>query len=176
MATSVNDGLVAVEDAIAELVLAQELPDVFGWIELGGIRRQVQEADVVGDVQSAAGLMPACAVEHDDRMVAGPDVTADLGEVEVHGLAIRVGQDERGADVARGTDRPEQISPIVALIARGPRPAAALGPNAGQRALLTDAGFVLPPDLDRLALGMLRDAGCDQVGKVFLCASCAAAS
>jgi hypothetical protein len=69
-------------------------------------------------------------VEQDDRVVAGRDVAADFGEVEVHALSVRIGQDERGDDVARGTDGTEQIGPIVALIARGARPAAALGPDA----------------------------------------------
>ena len=42
--------------------------------------------------------------------------------------------------------------------------------------LLADAGFVLPPELDRLAAGALRDRGRNEGGEVFLCACCAAAS
>ena len=121
-------------------------------------------------------IMPACAVEQNDGMAVGRDDASDLGEVQVHRLGVGLGQDERGAEIARGTDRAEQIGPIVALIARRAWPAAALGPDAGQRPLLADARFVLPPQFDRLALRMRRDAGRDQIGEVFLCASWAAPS
>jgi hypothetical protein len=33
--------------------------------------------------------------------------------------------------------------------------------------LLADAGFVLPPDLDRLAERVRWKAACDQIGKAF---------
>src|SRR5215218_10206474 len=78
--------------------------------------------------------------------------------------------------VTRRTDGSEQIGPVVALIARRPRPGAALGPHAGQRALLADTGFILPPELDRLAARVRRDGSDDQIGKVFLCACWIAAS
>jgi hypothetical protein len=42
--------------------------------------------------------------------------------------------------------------------------------------LLVDPGFVLEPDLDRLAGGCGRQDVGDQIGEVFLNASCAAAS
>ena len=52
----------------------------------------------------------------------------------------------------------------------------AQGHRLRQRALLTDAGLVLPPKLDRLVARMRGDGGSDQIGKVFLCASWIAAS
>ena len=85
----------------------------------------------------------------------------NLGEVQVYGLAVDVRQDERRSKIALGTDGTEQIGPVVALVA--PRPATARGPDAGQRALLSDAGFVLPPDFDRLVARVRRDAGTDQI-------------
>jgi len=97
----------------------------------GRVGRQFEQADVVRDVQFAAGLMPAGAVEQNDGVAVGRDDAADLGEVQVHRLGVGLGQDERSADIPRGTDRAEQIGPVVALIARRARPAAALGPNAG---------------------------------------------
>ena len=54
--------------------------------------------------------------------------------------------------------------------------AAAQGPLIRQRAFLADAGFILEPDLDRLA-GRVRRQGCSyEGGEVFLKASCAAPS
>jgi hypothetical protein len=41
--------------------------------------------------------------------------------------------------------------------------------------LLTNTGFVLPPQFDRLAARLLWDRGGDQLGKVFLCVSWAVA-
>ena len=114
--------------------------------------------------------MPAGAIEQHDGMVARRDVATDLGEMQVHHLAVGYRQDEGDAGIARGTDGAEQIRPIVALVARCPRSAAALGPNPGQRPLLADAGFVLPPKLDRPAARVRRDGLGDQIGKVFLCA------
>jgi len=73
----------------------------------------------------------------------------------------------RAAPASRAGQTAEQIGPIVTLVARRPRPAAAVGPNARHRALLADAGLVLPPELDRLAPRMRRDNGSDQIGKVY---------
>jgi len=116
--------------------------------------------------------MPSGAIEYHDGMTVRHDVAFDLGQVQVHGFGIGLGQ--ASATAARRTDSAEQISPIVTLVARCWRPAAALRPDAGQRALLTDTGFVLPPDLDRLAACVRRNTAGNQIGEVFLNASCAA--
>ena len=116
------------------------------------------------------------AVEHEDGMAPGCDAAADLGEVQVHGLGIDVGEDQRRSEVACGADGAEQIGPIVTLVAGRSGPTAALCPDAGQRALLANPGFVLPPQFDRLVARVCRDAGGNQIGEVFLCASCNAAS
>ena len=115
--------------------------------------------------------MPAGAVEQDNGVASGCDVATDLGEMQVHRLAVGGRQDESSDFVARWADSAEQISPIVALVARCARPAAALGPDTGQGALLADAGLILPPKLDRLVARIRGDGGSDQIGKVFLCAS-----
>ena len=116
--------------------------------------------------------MPSGAIEYHDRMTVRHDVAFDVGQVQVHGFGIGLGQ--ASATAARRTDSAEQISPIVTLVARCWRPAAALRQDAGQRALLTDTGFVLPPDLDRLAACVRRNTAGNQIGEVFLNASCAA--
>src|SRR6202045_3693494 len=73
--------------------------------------------------------MPAGAIEQHNGMVARRDVATDLGEMQVHHLAVGYRQDEGDAGIARGTDSAEQIRPIVALVARCPRSAAALVPK-----------------------------------------------
>src|SRR5690242_7448758 len=104
------------------------------------------------------------------------DFSADLGEVEVHRLDIHLRQYQARADLPCGTNRAEDVGPIVALIARRSRTAATLGPDVGQAALLTDAGLVLPPKFDRPVALVGRNRRRDQRSKVFLCASCSDAS
>jgi len=120
--------------------------------------------------------MPACAIECDDGVRARGDLGADLDKMQVHCLGVDRRQHERGADTAGGTDSAEQVSPVVSLVARRAGSAAFVGPDVGQAALLADASFVLPPELDRLVARVLGDGGGDQVGEVFLCASWAAVS
>lgn len=104
MAAGVDDGFVAVEDAIAELVLPQILPDVFGWVEFGRVGRQFEQTDVVRYFELATGLMPTGAVEQYNCMAAAGNMTANFGEVQVHHLAVGDRQDESGTGIACGTD------------------------------------------------------------------------
>jgi hypothetical protein len=69
----------------------------------------------------------------------------------IHRLDVDLGLDHGSAGATGGADRAEQIGPGEATTAHGARARAAFGPNAGQRALLADTGFVLPPDLNRFA-------------------------
>src|SRR3982074_2276534 len=82
--------------------------------------------------------------------------------------------DIASVSAAGRTDGAKNVSPPVALVAWRTR--SPLGPNAGQRTLLTDAGFVLEPDFDRLVFGVLGKLRRDRCGKVFLNASCASSS
>src|SRR4051812_50197549 len=53
-----DDGLVVRPDAMAELVLAQVLPDVLDRIQLGRVGGQRQEGDVLGDGEAAGAVPP----------------------------------------------------------------------------------------------------------------------
>src|SRR5215213_10536379 len=172
----IDDGGVAVVDAIAEVVGPEKGPDVFHRVRPRRIGRQWQQADVVWHAQLAAAPVPARAVEGDHGMCAGGDPAADFGEVQRHGRAVGHGRHETSTNAAGGTDRAEQVGRVVALVARRWRAAALVGPNAGQGALLADSCLVLPPELDRLVTGGFRDRGRDEGGEAFSCASWAAAS
>src|SRR4051794_17133887 len=160
---------------MAELVLAQVLPDVLDRIQLGRVGGQWQEGEVLGGGE-VAGAVPPGTVEHDHAVRPGRDVAADLGEVQARGLGVGVGQDEGGADGPLRADRAEQVGPGVAAVAGRPGPGAAPRPDPGQRALLADAGLVLKPDLDRLAAGVLGQRLAYQLGEAFLNAAWAASS
>ena len=136
----------------------------------------MEQADIFGHHQTVAQLMPSRAVQRQHRKGPLADLDADFLQMQVHGVNIGVRQHKPGADASRRAHRAEQIRPLVSLIARCGRSATAFRPDAGQAALLTNPRFILPPQLDRLTLCAGRDRGGDQLGEVFLCASCAAAS
>lgn len=78
-------------------------------------------------------------------------------------FGVGVWEDESGRRTPCGANCPEDIGPFVAQIARRARPRSPLRPNPRQRALLTNAGFVLEPDLQRLAAGVLGQNGRDRL-------------
>jgi hypothetical protein len=124
----------------------------------------------------AAAFHPSDAIrlEEEDGVTALRYLAADLLEVQVHRLRVGIRQDQGRTDVAMRADGAEYVGPFAALIPGWT--ASALGPDASQCALLTNPGFVLPPKFNRLFARMLGDRGFDQIGKVFLCVSCAAGS
>lgn len=98
-----------------------------------------------------AGAMPAGAIKDEHNTRVRVNLRADLFPVQIHRLGVGFRQHQGGASVARRTDGPENVGPFAALIAQRRRSAAASGPDVGQRTLLTNPGFGLPPELDRLA-------------------------
>ena len=107
---------------------------------------------------------------------AGGDGRADLGQVLVHSLDIDLWHDQGGPCPAGWADGAEQISPGEPAVALDAGARAAFGPDAGQRALLTDAGFVLEPDFDWSTGEDFWDRSACAVGEVFLKLSCASRS
>ena len=87
--------------------------------------------------------MPASTVERDHGVRTHSDLCADLLEMQMHGLSVDVGQDQRCSNPAGGTHSTEDVGPCVALIPRCPRAAARFCPDIGQAALLADPGFIL---------------------------------
>ena len=152
---SIDDGVVVVEDAEREIVLAQVFPDVLGRVQLGRIGRQADGSDVLWQLELIGGV-PAGAVEDERGMGAGGDAAADLLEMQVHRLGVGIGHHQGGAGGPLGADGGEDVGPFVAAVARAWRARAEAGPDTGQRALLADPGLVLEPDLQRLAAGRRR--------------------
>ena len=77
MAGSIEYLLVCLEDAIGEVGLAQELPEVLDGVQFGRSRWQEEQSDVLGDLQLAGGV-PAGAVELQDGVGAGRNLAGDL--------------------------------------------------------------------------------------------------
>ena len=82
VAACIHDGVVSIEDAIAEVVAAQIGPDVFYRVQLRAVWGQVEQGDVVRDAQLVVGLMPSCAVDDEDGMRARRHVGADFEQMQ----------------------------------------------------------------------------------------------
>jgi hypothetical protein len=59
-------------------------PQVFRWLEFGGIRWEKQQVDVVGDLQ-ALGAVPARTVQHQHDLLrcAGPHLTRECRKLRL---------------------------------------------------------------------------------------------
>lgn len=80
MLAGVEDVGVGGEDEMAEEVVLEVLPGLFGWIAVRRVRRRRDEGDVVRGFQFG-GTMPAGAVGDDCGMDLGRELSADLLKV-----------------------------------------------------------------------------------------------
>jgi len=171
----INDVVVVVEDGDREFVAAQIFPDVLDRIEFGSVRWQTHQGDVFGDRERGSNVI-AGAIEDESGVATCRHLAADSSEMQRHGLGVRGRHDQARCDATLRTGRAEQVGPVVALVVRRAGPRSTLGPDAGQRALLADPGFILEPDFDRLAFGAVGDLRRDCRGEVFLNVSWASSS
>ena len=112
--------------------------------------------------------MPTRPVNDDDGMGTRLNLTADFDEMLVHGMGVCTGHNQRRAHAARRTDSSKNIGAFITLIAHGARPRAFLAPDISERPLLTYTGFVLNPDFEALADGVLGENFCDFGRELFL--------
>src|SRR5271155_3685511 len=120
--------------------------------------------------------MPTGAIEDENGMGTGCAAATDLGQVQAHQLGVDGRQHEGCSRASCRADGAEQVNPMMALIARRRWSRAAARPQPGQRPLLTDPGFILKPDFQRLTPSGNRKPFARPLGEVFLNASWASAS
>jgi hypothetical protein len=101
--------------------------------------------------------MLAGTVTDEHGMCAGRHLSADLGQVLGYRLAADAGHDDGGADRTFGADRAEQVGGVVTVVANCRRAGTSRRPDVGDATLLTDPGFVLEPDFDRLLDRLCRN-------------------
>ena len=163
------------------MVGAQIRPEIHSWLEprsgsrFGRVWRQSQQCDVLRNFEPWR-TVPARSVQ--DQQGDGPrrHVAADFFQMFVHGRDIDLWHYDRRANAASRAGRPKQTGPGKPVIPDRARTRTARGPNSRQRALLADPCFVLPPEFDGLALGVVGYRVPRQFGEVFLKASCFASS
>ena len=100
--------------------------------------------------------MPTGLVDKQNGVGAGLHGERDFLEMQFHGLRVANGQDETDRRAERGANGAEDIGRGGSLILQGKRSRAAFGPAPRDLVFLTDAGFVLEPEFERLA-GDCRD-------------------
>ena len=120
--------------------------------------------------------MPAGLIEQGDGVGAGRHGLGDLGQMQGHGGGGASRQHKGGALGLGRANGAEDVGRAGALIARCYGPRAAAGPSAGDLVLLADPGFILEPDLYRLAASLARRDLRQVLGEVFLNAAAATSS
>jgi hypothetical protein len=133
-------------------------PEMLGRLELGRVRRQEQQMDMLGDAQPLAGV-PACAIQdqHDLLGRTRPNGPREGGELDFKECdADAGGQVEDGA--ARGRmHKPDEVAPCEAVPHWCHRTLANRRPHAAQQRFQADAMFVGRPQLDACARKGGRD-------------------
>jgi hypothetical protein len=142
----IEDGVIGIEDAIGQPVVAHELPDFFDRVEFGALGRQRQDGDARRHDQ-LAGEISACLVHQQDRVCTGCDGLGDLGQMQAHRSRSAALQDESGPLAVSGTDRTKDSGGGGALILRGRRSGATPRPAPGDLVLPTNSGLIGKPDL-----------------------------
>ena len=97
--------------------------------------------------------MPSGLIHEQNGVSVGLDGNGDLLEVQRHRLGVTGRQDEAGSLAERGTDGAEDIGRGGSLVLQGKLSRPTFRPASRDLVLLTDPGFVLEPDFERLAGG-----------------------
>ena len=115
LAAVIDDVVVVLEDAIGQVVISHELPEIFDGVQLRRSWRQRQQGDVVGKVQGL-GCVPAGLIEDQNSVMPGLDLCADLGEMGIHAVAVAIGHDDAGGTAGLRADSTEDVGPLGSLI------------------------------------------------------------
>jgi len=116
-AAVIDDIVWVEEDPVGEPVVAQELPDVLDWIELGASGREGDERQIVRDIELAGG-MPSRPIEKEDGVTPRRNILGDFIQMQLHRLGIALRQDQADRLAFLRTDRAEDIGRGGALVAR----------------------------------------------------------
>jgi hypothetical protein len=161
-AAVVDDVVVGFEDAIRQPVAVHELPDVLDRVELGASRWQRQQINVWRH-DEVGRTMPSGLLEDDDGVGTRRDVERDLVEMYAHCLAGAARHDDADSLAFGRADCTEDPCRGTPLIARCRGTRTTPRPAPGEPGLLSDPGFILPPQLygcsTRETLADLRQTG-----------------
>jgi len=143
-AESVCDRIHGIEDGIAEELFPQVVPDVFGWVEFRGIRRQGQEHPVVRDLQSARTVARGAVMDHQDEVVRKR--LSDMAREEGHAGAVHRREHEVSRSAVPRTERPMGMGVFPDDLFADDGPDACPGPASTGIVDPSEPGFVLKED------------------------------
>ena len=124
------------------------MPNILDRVQLGRTERLQNRDDVFGHFELAGGV-PSGSVHEQCGYCAGRDGSANFIEMLLHGVCIGEGHHQTGADATRGADGSKQIGVLVTLVLWLAGPRSFLRPLVNDAILLTNPGFILPPNFNR---------------------------
>ena len=101
-----------------------ERPQVLSRLELGRVRRQEEQVDVLGHLQAHAGGFPPGAIEHQHDLLgrAGPHLASEGGELHLEERDRDAGRQVEHGAAGGGVDKPDQVAPGEAVPHTGTGP------------------------------------------------------
>jgi hypothetical protein len=105
------------EDPVGQPVVAHELPDVLGRVELGTFGRKGHEREITRHIE-LAGHVPSRLIEKQDGMASRRDILGDFIQMQLHRFGVALWQDQADRLALFRTDRAEDIGRGGALVAR----------------------------------------------------------
>jgi hypothetical protein len=162
-----GDGLeVAVDDGLVDMS-----PECLGWLQLGRVGWQVDEADALGHGERQGVVAGAVEDEDDDPVSPGAGLAREEGEGILEQFLADAGGKIPEALAGGRRDEGGDVEPLEAVVAAGDRALAARRPDPAEDRLQADPVLVGGEGLDRRAGMALRFLG-DDLGELFLNATC----
>ena len=93
IAAVIEQSIVVVEHAVGQPVIAEILPDVLLWVQLGTLRRQRHDSDI-GRHHELVREVPTGLVEQQHRVSSWGDICGNRREMQVHRRGVAPGQDQ----------------------------------------------------------------------------------
>lgn len=149
LAAGIDNGGVAVEQAVREEAFAQVEPDPLDGVQLGCVGGERHESDIAGHTE-VARTVPARLVQDEDGVHIGSEGGREAIEEQVHGPGGDHGQDEHKALACCGSDGGVEVGPVIALVAKPARALPPCPPAMAGAAFLAHSGLILEPELDLL--------------------------
>ena len=96
------------EDPVGQPIVAHELSDVLGRVELGTFGRKGREREIARHIE-LAGHAPSRLIEKQDGMASRRDILSDFIQVQLHRFGVALGQDQADRLARFRTDRAEDV-------------------------------------------------------------------
>lgn len=130
--------------------LMQQRPQPLGWLQLGRVRRQVEQVQPVGNLQLVTPV-PTRSIDHQYNLLVASYTLRrrKLLQRQAHQIRTHARQDQPPIPPTRWVDKAIGVQPGVALAVDRTWSALTAYPQATDDWFETDATFVLAPGFDQ---------------------------